>query len=166
MTAGSLLMTAPQFLCDSRRLASAGLDVDDATNATATRTSSSSSSSYWYILLVAQLVYGVGLGPSYSLTISYLDDGARAADMPVYLSVLMTTVVAVPAVVAMLLASFLLTIYVDFYRVRDGDVSTPKDPTGESRSRLHYVFFSLCASSSVNINIQLTFSRTFLRGPT
>ena len=76
-------------------------------------------------------MYGIGLGPSYSLTISYLDDGARPQNMPVYLSVLMTTLVAVPLAVAMLLASYTLTIYVDFYQVDDAQ-NAPQDPSGRT----------------------------------
>ena len=50
--------------------------------------------------------------------------------MPVYLSVLMTTLVALPAAATMFLASYVLTIYVDFYRVQGGDrvPTDPRDP--------------------------------------
>ena len=50
--------------------------------------------------------------------------------MPVYLSVLMTTLVALPAAATMFLASYVLTIYVDFYRVQGGD-RVPTDPRGK-----------------------------------
>ena len=138
MTIGSLLMTLPQFLSEPRTVSSSNIIANDSaifndgtiSSSSSTSSSSSSSTKYWYILLIGQLVYGIGLGPSYSLLISYLDDGAKPKSMPIYLSVLMTTLVAVPAATSMLLASYVLTIYVDFYRVVDGDPA-PKNPSGK-----------------------------------
>ena len=82
MTAGPLLMTLPQFLSDPQITTSSSQtstsNVTSSSSFASSSSSSTSASQYWYILLLAQLLYGIGVGPMYSLVISYLDDGARS----------------------------------------------------------------------------------------
>ncbi|XP_075717316.1 solute carrier organic anion transporter family member 2A1 [Rhinoderma darwinii] len=139
---GTFLLTVPHFISEKYQYTSlengnkTQHDLCTGENRTYTRTQSqptsqtksTQSSNMWAIMVVGQLLAGIGTVPIQPFGISYIDDFAEPNNSPLYIAILFAISVFGPAF-GYLLGSMVLRMFVDIGRIDLGEVSiNPRDP--------------------------------------
>ncbi|XP_030648530.1 solute carrier organic anion transporter family member 2B1 [Chanos chanos] len=134
----SFLIALPHFLCGQYEYDTISNTMDNSSglcklnaesaNVTCSTTDSQTHQPAFPILLMGQLLLGIGGVPIQPFGISYIDDYASKKNSPMYLGILFTVTVIGPAL-GFMLGSFLLRFYVDIDKIlSDGDILMNEDP--------------------------------------
>uniref|UniRef100_A0A3P9KSZ0 Solute carrier organic anion transporter family member n=1 Tax=Oryzias latipes TaxID=8090 RepID=A0A3P9KSZ0_ORYLA len=138
----SLLIASPHFLNDqyiytdhtptsgdnnSGFCQTAGALAISSSNQTCQAQADSSHSMVYPMLLLGQLLLGIGAVPIQPFGISYIDDFASKKNSPIYLAILLALTSIGPAF-GFVTGSFMLRFYVDFDKLSDDEIElTPED---------------------------------------
>ncbi|XP_015254768.1 PREDICTED: solute carrier organic anion transporter family member 2B1-like [Cyprinodon variegatus] len=133
----SLLMALPHFLSDeyiyTDRIStstdnSSGLcGTSSSSNQTCLEQDSPAQQMVYPLLLLGQLLLGIGAVPIQPFGISYIDDYASRKNSPLYLGILLAVTSIGPAF-GFITGSFILKLYVDFDKLSKDDIELdPKD---------------------------------------